>query len=256
VSPAGSRLAEERTHFYEKPWFRATAAVVGMVATLATLVGIFWGPISDLFSSELPASNTEIVLDASEEMADEFDEGDSKLEAAAAGIGEFVAPRANEGFALRRFGGDCGEAGDLVVDFGADNGDDVRDAAAEQEPSGASNLGNAVIAALDDFNDQDKFPDQDAPRRVLIFAGTADQCLGDDAADVIRREVGRSAVDLEFQLVGMKVSDAARAGLKSITNELGREAALVVVDDNEELEDVVEMETPIGTTGEQGATAP
>lgn len=240
--------------FYERRWFQGTVAVVGLVGAVGALTGgPLWDSIADLFSEDLPSSNTEIVLDASAGMTAPFD-GETKLAAAANAIGAYVIPRQSEGFALRRFGGGCDEAGELLVDFGEDHGDDVRAAAAKQQATGESNLANAVIAAIDDFSDADRFPDPEAPKRVLIFAGTADQCIGDAAADAIGREVARRAIDIEFQLIGMRPTEQEREQLGAITNAIGRDAELVEVETVAQLEEMVEM--PAGTTGPEGALAP
>ena len=68
--------------------------------------------------------------------------------------------------------------GPQLVDFGANHGDEVGDVAREQPARGNSNLAATVVAAIDDFADPDRFPDPRAPKQLVIFAGTPDQCQG------------------------------------------------------------------------------
>lgn len=237
----GSANAGGGTPFYERRWFLGLAAVVGLVGAVAALVGPpkLWDVVADRFSSELPAYNTEIVLDASAGMGMPFGASRTKLDAAADAVAEFVAPFKNEGFALRSFGGRCkgeGEAGRLLVDFGEDHGDDVRVAAAEQRPNGKSNLADAVIAAVDDFSDEDRFPDPDSPRRVVVFTGTVDECRP-DAADAIRREVRHKGVNAVFRFVGVKVSTPDRERLLGFKEDLGQDfdVSVAFADSDEQL---------------------
>jgi tetratricopeptide (TPR) repeat protein len=242
-----------RRPFYEHRRWLAGMAVLTAVTAVWALIGAPtpWKIFDDIFSSELPGSNTEIVLDASAAMGDPFGSSGTKLDAAADAVGSFAVPFTNEGLALRDFGGGCDEAGELLVDFGEDHGDDVRDAAAEQQPGGDSNLANAVIAAIDDFADVERFPDPDSPKRVVVFTGAVDDCLGESAAGEIRREVERTGIDAVFKLVGVKVSAEDRGRLRSLRNGLGANAEVVFADTEEELTEVVEglEESPIPARG-------
>jgi hypothetical protein len=213
------------------------AAVLGLVGALATLTGPpkLWNAVAEVFSPALPAHNTEVVLDASAAMGGSFGASGTKLEAAAAAIEGFVVPFTNEGLALRRSGGECHESGRLLVDFGEDHADEVRDSAAEQKPSGKSHLANAVIAALDDFADDERFPDPKSLKRVVVFTGTVDGCRGRSAAEDIRRELERTGINAVFKLVGVKVSDNDRARLLSFKHDLGDSAELSFVETDKDL---------------------
>jgi hypothetical protein len=252
--------AEPERPFYQRPWFVGLGAAAGLVATVAALIGPpkLWDVVADLVSPGLPASNTEIVLDASASMGAPFGAAGTKLEAAADAVGDYVIPRDDEGFALRAFGGDCEEAGNLVVDFGADHGDDVGDEAAAQDPEGEANLAKAVIAAISDFSDGDLFPDADSPKRVLIFTAGVDECERAGATAEIRREVQRTGIDLEFGLIAMRVSDEEREQLESIANALGEGAEVVRVNNDSDLAQQI-ASIPIveeGTSDPPGLLAP
>ena len=230
-----------RPPFYESRPFQGAVAVVALLGAVWALVGAPapWKIFDEIFSSDLPSSNTEIVLDASAAMGDPFGASGTKLDIAAGAVGDFAVPFTNEGLALRGFGGGCDEAGELLVDFGENHGEDVRDAAAAAEPGGSSNLANAVIAAIDDFADGDRFPDRDSPKRVVVFTGTVDDCLGDSAAAEIRREVERSDVDAVFKLIGVRVSEEDRERLRTLKDALGVHAEVVFADTEQELAEVV-----------------
>src|SRR5215218_4793971 len=94
--------------FYERRRFQGAVAVLGLVGTLVALVGPpnLWDVIGDLFSSELPRDNTEIVLDTSAPMGERFGAAGAnltKLDAATDAVGGYAVPVTNEGLALRSF---------------------------------------------------------------------------------------------------------------------------------------------------------
>jgi hypothetical protein len=201
--------AQPGSAFYERSWFKGTAAVVALAVSLAALVGPprLWDVIADIVSPELPGSNTEIVIDASAAMGEEFPPSGSKLQAQAGAVNRYAANLSNEGLALRTFGGECDEGGDLVVDLGEEHGDDVGRAAADQQPQGKANLVSALARAIDDFT-ADDIPD-DSKNRVVVFTGTGtDECYGTNAPAEINREIERTGIDAEFRLVGLHVEKA------------------------------------------------
>jgi Ca-activated chloride channel homolog len=254
VNDGGKTEREGRAAFYERRWFQGAVAVVGLVGAVAALIGPpkLWDVIADLFSSEPPTSYTEIVLDSSTGMSAPFEEGATKLDAAVSAVETFVAPFENEGLALRVYGGNCDESGELVVDFGDDRADEVAGAAGELEPGGSANFANAVIAAIDDFANREQFPDSDVRRRVLILAGSDDGCRGDAAAEVCR-ELRRSGIDAVFKLVGVKVPQDDRSPLRDLDRECGRQAEVVFANNLEQLGAAV---APAGATGPTGPTGP
>ena len=211
--------------FYQRPWYQGIGAVVALLTAVWALVGAPkpWDAIGDIFSSELPANNAEIVFDASEEMNRPFDQPGtnlSKLEAASDAVRTYGSPISNEGLALRRVGDSCSEPGPRLVDFGADHGDDVADVAAEQRARGESNLAATVIAAIDDFADSDRFPDPDAQKQVVIFAGTTDECQT-QANRRIREKLEEADIEADFELIGVRLSPADQAELRRLKMALG-----------------------------------
>jgi hypothetical protein len=234
-------VEEDARPFYEEPWFKGTAAVLGVVAVVFTLVGPpkLWDVISDAFSSELPPDNTQYILDASAAMGVPFGDEGTKLTAAARTIARAVAPHEAVGLALRRFGGTCEERGDLLVDFGEGRADEVAEAAADQDAAGESNLANAVIAAIDDYNDDDRFPsDRDIKKRIVVVTGSADACLGEDASEQIRRRITQTGIELDFTFVGVAVPEEERDRLRAVASDL--ESPALFADTDDELADVVE----------------
>ena len=226
--------------FYERRWFKGTAAIVGLVGAVFALIGPpkLWDVVHDLVWPELPPSNTEYVLDASAGMGEPFGaaEGSTKLSAAARTIARSVGPLEHEGLALRRFGGPCEEAGELLVDFGDGHAGEVSDAAAGEEADGRSNLAGAVIAAIDDFNDGDRFPaDRTFTKRIVVFTGTVDECSGDSAAELIRRRLERSGIELDFTYVGLGIPEDERDRLREIAGD----EQVVFADTEDELAGVV-----------------
>ena len=209
-----------RPPYYQRPWFQGTAAVVALLTAVWAFVGApkLWDTFADLFSSELPRVNAEIVFDASVGMNARFGAGShqKKIEAAADAVGIYGLPLSNEGLALRRVGGRCRHPGPQLVDFGANHGDDVANVAAEQRAGGKSNLAATVIAAIDDFAD---FPPK-APKQLVIFAGTADDCQT-GAIRVIHDRIEESHINADFQLIGVKLSQADQEYLRQLQQALG-----------------------------------
>jgi hypothetical protein len=212
--------------FYQQRWFQGTGAVVALLTAIWALVGAPkpWNAIGDLFSSELPRVNAEIVFDASDRMHAPFGFGGrkhvSKLDAAADAVSVYGASLSNKGLALRRVGGQCPGPGPRLVDFGANHGDDVGDVAREQRASGRSNLAATVVAAIDDFADPDRFPDPHAPKQLVIFAGTPDQCQTDPYR-TIRERVEETGVRADFELIGLRFSTADQEKLRQLQAALG-----------------------------------
>jgi|SRR5215207_777832 len=216
----------EKPPFYQQRWFQGTGAVVALLTAIWALVGAPkpWKAVGDLFSSDLPRINAEIVFDASDRMNAPFGFGGgrhvSKLEAAADAVNVYGASLSNTGLALRRVGGPCSGPGPRLVEFGANHGDDVGDVAAEQRASGRSNLAATIIAAIDDFADSDRFPDPHAPKQLVIFAGTPDECQT-EANRTIRERIEETDVRADFELIGLRFSAADREKLRQLKAALG-----------------------------------
>jgi hypothetical protein len=235
--------------FYESRWFKGTAAVVALAGAVAALVGPVRGAISDLFSSETPRVNTEIVFDSSAAMKAPFGEAGTKLDAAKHAVADYARPFTNQGLAFRSFGG-CGQNGKLAVDFGADHGDDVAQAAAAQQPQGGSDLNDAVRAAIDDLT---ALPG-DVGKHVVVFTGAVDQCGGAVAsARDINDFLQGSGVSADFRLIGVSLSDQDKAQLEVLKNALGKAAETHYAYTPGELQQYVKQITPgTGATGASG----
>lgn len=233
----------QTTPFYERRGFQGAVAVIGLLTALWAFTGAPrpWQVATNISATTVPLSNTEIVLDASAKMATPF--GDStKLEAAKEAIGRYVAPLSNEGLALRRTGGACGESGDLLVGFDDDHGDDVRDQALAQRPAGTSNIANAVRAAIDDFQ-TDSFKKPNSTNRILVFISGEDEC-SEYPGEEIREELDRSNIDTAFRFVALKPSGREVKMLRSFTEELGPnvDAEIHTANSEKQLEDVIRHE--------------
>jgi hypothetical protein len=246
--------------FYQRRWFQGTGAVVALLTAIWALVGAPkpWNAIGDLFSSELPRVNAEIVFDASDSMHDPFGFGGgkhvSKLDAAANAVSLYGASLSNEGLALRRVGGQCPGPGPRLVDFGANHGDDVGHVAREQRASGTSNLAATVVAAIDDFADSDRFPDPHAPKQLLIFAGTPDECQT-GGYRTIRDAIEKTGVRGDFELIGLRFSQADQKQLRQLQAALaGKNFHVQFASNTKDLQEKTDNATARvpGTTGTTG----
>jgi hypothetical protein len=227
--------------------------VVALAVSVAALVGPIRGAISDLFSSETPRIDTEIVFDTSTAMDVPFGpSGKTKLDAAKDAVADYARPFTNQGLAFRTFGG-CDQNGQLLVDFGANHSDDVAAKAAALQPGGEPDLGDAVRAAIDDFA---KLP-SDTTKRVVVFTGGVNQCGGAAAsARDIKSFLDGSGVSAEFRLVGVSVSPQDKAQLEDLKKALGSTAETHYAYTPEQLKQYVQDQLPgpgTGATGPSGA---
>jgi hypothetical protein len=232
-------------HFYERPGFMGTVAVVGLITAVFALLGVpkLWDVIDDVFSEEVAVSNTEIVLDTSSAMGEPFEGKDETLlDAAVRAIGQ-AGQRDDEGLALRGTSPSCEDDGELLVDFGTGQEDEVLDVAEDQRPEGKSNITGAVIEALADFRNDPEFSGPRSTRRVLVFTAGLDDCFEGDVAEKIKAELGEAEISASFTLIGLKASGEELENLEELESALQSADAFVETrtpSDNDELESVVE----------------
>jgi hypothetical protein len=233
--------------FWERGWFKGAVAVVGLVAAVWALVGAprLWEVVADAFSTDPPVSYTEVVLDTSSAMGEDFEaSGETKLDAAARAIRQSVGELGNEGLALRRTSPECGESSELVVDFGSDQAEEVAATAQEQQPSGSPNLTSAVIAALDDFKTPVRSDGPPSTKRVLVFTAGLDRCFEGDAVEKIGAELEGAEISKSstLTLIALKSSGQDLRRLEELKDALGQYAYVDTrtPETVEELDDAVE----------------
>jgi hypothetical protein len=237
---------EERGSFWERGWFKGVVAVVGLVAAIWALIGAprLWDVVADAFSTDPPVSYTEVVLDTSSAMGEDFEgDGETKLDAAVRAIRQSVGELGHEGLALRRTGSSCGEPSELIVDFASDHADEVTNKAQEQQPGGSPNLTTAVIAALDDFKTKERSEGPPSTRRVLIFTAGIDECFEGDVARKIKSELEGAEVSRAstITLIALKPSSRELQKLEGLEAALGPYADVQTPENVEELEGAVEQ---------------
>lgn len=214
--------AAESKHFHERWQFQAAAAVIALLTALWAFTGVpkpwdLWNELTA--EEELPLKNTEIILDASSPMEVLF-EKETKLEAAARAAGRYASTGDEIGLALRRVGGSC-EVSDtppLLVDFGTDHAEAVREKAEEQQAQGKANLTQVVRAAINDFAAR-TFHRAGSENKILIFAGNGDEC-GELPGQELREELKEAKVHAVFQVFGIKISGKTQANLESLKRQL------------------------------------
>lgn len=215
--------AEERESgkkpFHERGSFKAAVAVIGLLTGIWALLGAPkpWEVASDIAANPLPLRNTEVILDASAHMGEKFGKA-TKLDIAAAQVGRYVAADERIGLALRRVGGSCEEESEQLVGFDNGHSDEVRAAAAEQQPAGKANLSAAVRAAINDFSGE-SFHRPGAENQVVIFAGDMDEC-DELAGQEIRDELESANIHPVFQVFAIKVSKQAKKSLDQMKKQL------------------------------------
>ncbi|MFI5843253.1 hypothetical protein ACIA8K_26435 [Catenuloplanes sp. NPDC051500] len=114
-----------------------------------------------------------------------------------------------DSLALRRFGGECGDAGNTssLVDAGVGNKDTIRDAVGTLTPAGKPTLLAGVQAAIDDFDRRYPFRGRATNRIIVVSRHGADACTADQAAVAaqIQDRVRASGLRLDFRFVGFQV---------------------------------------------------
>jgi hypothetical protein len=229
--------------FYERRSFQGAVAVVGLLTAVWALVGAPkpWSVAHDLTVTKTLLTNTEIVLDTSKAMTKPFGDG-TKLDAAKDAIARFAASTNTSGLALRQTGGGCNDDGDVLVDFGAGHGDDVREAAADIRPSGASNVINTVRGAIDEFTPE-QFRSPSSTRRVVVFMGGEDDCV-EAAGSEITDALDGLGVDTTFRMYTLGLSDREMKNMKHFEAEVAAYAKVEVlpVESKKELEEAVGQE--------------
>lgn len=229
--------------FYERRGFQGAVAVVGLLTALWALVGAPkpWSVASDITRTETALSNTTIVLDTSSAMRKPFGKG-TKLDAAKDAIAKFAASASSSGLALRQTGGGCYEDGEVVVGIGAEHGDDVRDAVASAHPSGVSNVINTVRGAIDEFTSE-RFQRDSSTRRVVVFMGGEDECIGAAGAEITQALEGLG-VDTSFRMYTLGMTKREVARMHVFRREVASlaDVEVVHVESEKQFEEAVDQE--------------
>lgn len=223
--PPGEAESKDRKPFFERNWFRATVAVVGLVASLWAFVGLPTPShvVKDIASHTLPLRNVEIVLDASSRMGAKFG-GATKLEVAAEAVDQYVAPDEHVGLALRRAGGSCGEGAEPIVSFDDGQTEKIAAVAKQQKPAGKSNWALAVRGAINDFS-AEGFHRPDSENEVVLFVGGDDQC-GGLVGEEIRNELQHANLHAQFRVFALKVPKRELKSLAGFKRQLSGVAAV------------------------------
>lgn len=244
-------VSSASTHFYEHRLFKATGAVIGLLAALWGLTGAPkpWDVASEVVRRPPPLRNTEIVVDASARMGAPFGQA-TKLAVAAEAVNRYAVGGDDVGLALRRAGGSCEEAGELLVELDDGNSDDIRTAARGLTPTGRSNIAYSVRAAIGDFEDQ-RFHETGSVNQVIVFVGGGDQC-GEAPGQELRDELENSNVEARFRFFALKVSKSGLRSLKTMQRQL-QPVARVEVRTAESVKQlyraVREAKKPVGAVG-------
>lgn len=243
--------------FHERGSFKAAVAVIGLLGGIWALLGAPkpWEVATELAANPLPLRNTEIVLDASARMGDPFGKA-TKLDIAAEAVDRYAAASEQIGLALRRVGGDCDQPSEPVVGFDDRHGDDVASAAGELQPGGRSNLGLAVLSAINDFSGE-AFHRPGAENQIVIFAGGGDQC-GDRTGRQIRNQLEQANIHPEFHVFAIKVSKKEMRNLKAMKRQLEPVVPVELDEANsvKQLYEAVEEDAPESEGGQTEAAAP
>ena len=176
----------------------------------------------ELEPATIVQENIEIILDTSQAMSEEFD-GTTKL-AAARGVlqdilGDQVKDRDN--LAFRTYGGTCGSGGTVLHNgFAQNSGADISQSLQGLRADGDATIKAGVLAAVRDFQDERRFP-EDVRKRVIIIAGGR-SCGFNDPYD-IQEALRANNIKIDFYPIGMKIPPNEMEKFKEIGFATGRE---------------------------------
>jgi Mg-chelatase subunit ChlD len=191
-------------------------------------------PVESIIKAQ---ENIEVILDTSNIMNKAFS-GKTKYEAAVQGLNKVLNLQVAEGdnLALRHFGGPCrGQNTKLLVNFGQNNADRIREALGSLRIDGETTTADAIIKAIKDFDDINRF--EGVSKRALIITGGNDSC-NPRAPEDIRRELQSKKIRPDFWFIGMDVPSDQQRQLNEIQRVTG--AHMFFVKNQEELENVLE----------------
>lgn len=148
--------------------------------------------------------NIEIVLDRSEAMKAPF-ENTTKIKAAIEAVNESMTLEVAEkdNLALRVFGGPCQENNtELLVSFAQHNEENVQNKLEEVQVKGQTTLACAVVEAIGDFNDPERFGD--VKKTIIIVTVGKDTCVEEPEKHIAEKLKGRD-IDLKWRIIGIGV---------------------------------------------------
>ena len=172
-----------------------------------------------LFKSVSPQMNTEIVLDRSAGMNQQF-EGGTKLQAALASVENVLREQpGSENVAFRQFGGPCdGDNTQLVLKFGRNNAPRLRNVLPSLRAEGQPSLARAVAEATNDFNDPKRF--KGVSTKIVVITGSDDACVT-NPIDAIRDNLERNKrigydIEMDFHFIGMGLTPSQQQNIAQI----------------------------------------
>ena len=114
------------------------------------------------------------------------------------------------------------ESTKLIVPIGDNNTEEVLSEIRQLKPKGESNWVHGVLAAINDFSDRDRFP-EDVEKRLIVFLGTPDDCIGIEKGSELIHDalVGGSKNPVFIRFVGASLAPNDHLVLASTIAEFG-----------------------------------
>lgn len=214
----------QATPLDKKKSYKTIMALIALVAA-ALGVAISFHTVVSWFKPKPVQENTEIILDRSAGMNQQF-EGGTKLQAALAAVEnvlrEQVADRDN--LAFRQFGGTCGgDDTQLALKFNQNNAEELRNLLHNIKAEGQASLAHAVIEASGDFNDPERF--KGVSKRIVVITGGDDSCVP-NPIDAIRERLEHNKragyeIQLDFHFIGMGLTPTQQQNIAQMAQSTG-----------------------------------
>ncbi|MCI0613270.1 hypothetical protein L0244_09790 [bacterium] len=210
----------------EKRWYQNINAIIGLV--VAILLGLVaFTDLFDFVKRPPPPvqENFEIVLDCSQGMSYPYD-GETKLKKAVYAIENTLAELVTEedNLAFRIFGGACTDKKtQRAVAFDKNNVNKVLRTLKRIKTNGEPILVRAVLDAVADFNDVNRF--KDVNKRIVVITGGIDPCVPNFSEAIQRRLRGRFAngdtIIVDFSFIGLGIPTTQEEQLWQIASKTG-----------------------------------
>jgi hypothetical protein len=208
--------ASTSTPFHKRSWFVGLTAAIGLVSVVLGIATGFFGIIDRFIKPKKLPQNTEIVFDRSTGMNDPFEGSTKKIEAAAQAVELLLKDSVLEqsNLALREFGGSCSDKSTpLSIPFEPKHHDTVIEAVKSLKLQGKATLNSAVLHAVNDFSDPERF--DGVEKKIIVIVGNEDACeaSGGPSLENIRSVLEQKEIKLNFHFIGVGLNNRAKKEL-------------------------------------------
>jgi von Willebrand factor type A domain len=227
--------AKTRDRVKGHPVYAAGAAVVALLTLSGSLIQN-WERVHNFVAPPPKAvrTNIEFVLDASNRMEQPYRDGTRFAIAKSELLSSLRGGSDSDVLGLRVFGHrrpaddsrTC-EDTEVLVPLRTGAVEPIKRATGDVRPQGKSSLGKAVIEALSDFNDTNRFQAGKTRQTVVVITAGVDDCDLNFIETVRNRASRAPELVVEFKFVGLGVEQVQAAQVNELARAVRGEAVFV-----------------------------